>query len=110
MADVRNPLPAVRLEGLQQLVSDALVIHEEITNVRRKLSRPQHHPLRPLLFWRKKIGEDEEVRRATQAVHRSSIIIARAVFEAAIRDHADLCELIEPEPVPSTQRSVEDDS
>ncbi len=50
------------------------------------------------------------MRRATQAVHRSSIIIARAVFEAAIRDHADLCELIEPEPVPSTQRSVEDDS
>jgi hypothetical protein len=67
-------------------------------------------PAEAVIFWRKKIGEDEEVRRAAQAVHRSSIIIARAVFEAAIRDHADLCELIKPEPVPSTQRSVEDDS
>ena len=60
----------------------------------------------------KKVCEDEEVRRAAQAVREcrsnDSIIIARAVFEAAIRDHADLCELIEPEPVPSTQRTVED--
>jgi hypothetical protein len=32
VADVRNPLPTGWMNGLQYLVSDALVLHEEITN------------------------------------------------------------------------------
>jgi hypothetical protein len=58
------------------------------------------------LYW-----PQETLRRAAQAVRycrsNDSIVIARAVLEAAIRDHADLCDLLALEPpTPSTRHTV----